>query len=69
MNAAKSVGPCSFVIFGASGDLMRRLLILALYNLAAAPFLPEAFATRASSQGELLWLVDRGAAPEHHYVS
>jgi glucose-6-phosphate 1-dehydrogenase len=35
--------PCCFVIFGASGDLTRRLLIPALYNLAADALLPEAF--------------------------
>jgi glucose-6-phosphate 1-dehydrogenase len=35
--------PCSFVIFGASGDLTKRLLVPALYNLAAADLLPERF--------------------------
>ena len=35
--------PCSFVIFGASGDLTRRLLIPALYNLGAGGLLPDAF--------------------------
>lgn len=33
----------TFVIFGASGDLTRRKLIPALYNLAVAKLLPEAF--------------------------
>jgi len=28
--------PCAFVVFGASGDLTKRLLVPALYNLAAA---------------------------------
>jgi glucose-6-phosphate 1-dehydrogenase len=36
--------PCAFVIFGAGGDLTKRLLVPALYNLAAAELLPEAFA-------------------------
>jgi glucose-6-phosphate 1-dehydrogenase len=36
--------PCCFVIFGASGDLTRRLLVPALYNLAAAKLLPNEFA-------------------------
>ena len=36
--------PCCLVIFGASGDLTHRLLVPALYNLAAARLLPEAFA-------------------------
>ncbi|MGB6254552.1 MAG: glucose-6-phosphate dehydrogenase, partial [Bradyrhizobium sp.] len=35
--------PCSFVIFGATGDLTHRLVIPALYNLAASDLLPEKF--------------------------
>ena len=35
--------PCSFVVFGATGDLTHRLVIPALYNLAAADLLPEKF--------------------------
>ena len=33
--------PCSFVIFGATGDLTHRLVIPALYNLAATDLLPD----------------------------
>ena len=40
---ARPADPCSFVIFGASGDLTKRLLVPALYNLAADGLLPEAF--------------------------
>jgi glucose-6-phosphate 1-dehydrogenase len=36
--------PCTFVIFGAAGDLTKRLLLPALYNLAAGGLLPDAFA-------------------------
>ncbi len=36
--------PCAFVIFGAAGDLTKRLLLPALYNLCAAALLPEDFA-------------------------
>lgn len=36
--------PCTLVIFGASGDLTRRLLIPALYNLVQADLLPDRFA-------------------------
>jgi len=36
--------PCSVVIFGATGDLTRRKLIPALYNLAFGNSLPESFA-------------------------
>jgi glucose-6-phosphate 1-dehydrogenase len=35
--------PCSFVIFGATGDLTHRLVIPSLYNLAATDLLPEKF--------------------------
>jgi glucose-6-phosphate 1-dehydrogenase len=42
-STAASADPCCFVIFGASGDLTRRLLLPALYNLAAGGLLPEAF--------------------------
>jgi glucose-6-phosphate 1-dehydrogenase len=37
-------GPCVLVIFGAGGDLAKRLLFPALYNLAVGKLLPEAFA-------------------------
>src|SRR5258708_19510712 len=35
--------PCSFVIFGVSGDLPHRLVIPSLYNLAATDLLPDKF--------------------------
>ncbi len=35
--------PCALVIFGAGGDLTRRLLTPALYNLATAKQLPDGF--------------------------
>src|SRR5664280_2260419 len=41
---AAPLAPCVLVIFGASGDLAARKLLPALYNLAAARLLPEAFA-------------------------
>jgi glucose-6-phosphate 1-dehydrogenase len=37
----KKPDPCSFVIFGATGDLTHRLVIPALYNLAATGLLPD----------------------------
>src|SRR5260370_358131 len=36
--------PCVMVIFGASGDLTKRKLIPALYNLAKEEYLPRQFA-------------------------
>ncbi|HXC57622.1 MAG TPA: glucose-6-phosphate dehydrogenase [Rhizomicrobium sp.] len=41
---AHPADPCAMVIFGASGDLTRRLLVPALYNLARTKVLPENFA-------------------------
>jgi glucose-6-phosphate 1-dehydrogenase len=49
---AKPADPSSFVIFGASGDLTHRLLVPALYNLAAEGLLPEAFAIIGVARGE-----------------
>ncbi len=39
----KKPDPCCFVIFGATGDLAHRLVIPALYNLAATGLLPDEF--------------------------
>ena len=41
---AKPADPCTMVIFGASGDLTKRLVVPALYNLARTKVLPEKFA-------------------------
>src|SRR5258705_2379432 len=41
---AQHGNPCVLVIFGTSGDLTRRLLFPALYNLRHAGLLPEEFA-------------------------
>ncbi len=40
----KKLPPAIFIIFGASGDLTKRKLIPALYNLASNQHLPEDFA-------------------------
>src|SRR5438874_3693239 len=39
----KKPDPCCFVIFGVTGDLAHRLVMPALYNLAAGDLLPEKF--------------------------
>src|SRR5215212_4540700 len=39
-----AAGPCTLVLFGASGDLVKRKLIPALYNLVREKLLPEEFA-------------------------
>ena len=43
INKGGPAGPCCFVVFGANGDLTKRLLVPALYNLAATGLLPENF--------------------------
>lgn len=44
--------PCTMVIFGAGGDLTKRKLIPALYNLAKGKLLPEQFAIVGVSREE-----------------
>src|SRR5439155_1289402 len=39
----RTAAPCAMVIFGATGDLARRKLVPALYNLARAGHLPDEF--------------------------
>src|SRR6266550_2404940 len=51
--SARAADPCCFVIFGASGDLTHRLLIPALYNLAAGGLLPEGFSLIGVSRPKL----------------
>ena len=46
-------GPCLMVIFGASGDLTKRLLVPALYNLACDGLLPDRFAIVGIAMDEL----------------
>ena len=45
--------PCAMVIFGASGDLTRRLLVPALYNLCRTNCLPKNFALIGVARGDL----------------
>ena len=42
--ALRAAGPCAIVIFGASGDLTKRKLLPALYNLKANALLPRELA-------------------------
>src|SRR6266850_2824005 len=41
---AQKAPPCTLVIFGAGGDLTKRLLMPAIYNLAKAKLLSDKFA-------------------------
>jgi glucose-6-phosphate 1-dehydrogenase len=49
----KPAPPCAMVIFGATGDLTKRKLIPALYNLIVHGLLPEAFAVVGVGRSEL----------------
>jgi glucose-6-phosphate 1-dehydrogenase len=55
MNPKRSAraDPCCLVIFGALGDLAHRLLVPALYNLAAGGLLPEAFSIIGVARSEM----------------
>jgi glucose-6-phosphate 1-dehydrogenase len=46
-------GPCLMVIFGAAGDLTKRKLVPALYNLAKAQLLPKEFAVVGIARNEM----------------
>src|ERR1700686_2115667 len=61
----KKPDPCSIVIFGVTGDLAHRLVIPALYNLAANDLLPDNFcivgiARKAMSSEELTESLTKG---------
>ncbi|MGB8894896.1 MAG: glucose-6-phosphate dehydrogenase [Pseudolabrys sp.] len=49
---AKPADPCAIVIFGAGGDLTKRLVTPALYNLSRTNVLPEKFAFIGVDHGE-----------------
>ena len=51
--AGKVAGPCVFVLFGAAGDLTKRKLVPALFNLVQAKLLPEHFAILGVSVDDL----------------
>ena len=53
LGAAKKPHACVLVIFGASGDLTKRKLIPALYNLALEKRLPERFAVVGYARSEM----------------
>jgi len=49
----KPADPCVMVIFGAAGDLTRRKLIPALYNLANEQLLSREFAVVGLARGQI----------------
>src|SRR5579864_7908782 len=50
--AGRPAGPCVMVIFGIGGDLTKRKLFPALYNLAKDDLLPKEFAIVGTGRGE-----------------
>src|SRR5437016_2838603 len=44
LHFGRAAGPCAMVLFGASGDLTKRKLVPALFNLVKASLLPNNFA-------------------------
>jgi glucose-6-phosphate 1-dehydrogenase len=53
LNRAQAGNPCAMVIFGASGDLTKRKLLPALYNLARDNLLSQEFALVAFARHDL----------------
>ena len=51
--AGKAAGACVMVLFGAAGDLTKRKLIPALFNLVKANLLPRDFAVLGVSVDDL----------------
>jgi glucose-6-phosphate 1-dehydrogenase len=51
--AVRLADPCTLVIFGAGGDLTRRLLIPALYNLVREGLLPDEFQIVGVARAEM----------------
>ena len=49
----KQADPCTMIIFGATGDLTKRKLFPALYNLAKQKFLPDSFAVVGVGRQEM----------------
>ena len=52
LRGERAADPCAVVIFGASGDLTRRKLVPALYNLQLDGLLPGSFALVGAARGE-----------------
>src|SRR5258708_23833001 len=51
--AERAAGPCVFVLFGAAGDLAKRKLVPALFNLGKAKLLRDNFAVIGVSVDDL----------------
>jgi glucose-6-phosphate 1-dehydrogenase len=56
-NVAAPTSPCTFVLFGASGDLSQRLLLPSLFSLALGHFLPDGLRLLGFATGD--WDAER----------
>src|SRR5687768_18291566 len=63
--SSRRADPCILVIFGASGDLTRRKLLPAVYNLAETNHLPEPFAILGVARPQLEQTAFRTSMREH----
>jgi glucose-6-phosphate 1-dehydrogenase len=52
LHKPKPADPCAMVLFGATGDLAKRLVVPALYNLSVSGVLPDNFALIGIARGE-----------------
>jgi len=64
---SRTVDPCTVVIFGATGDLTRRKLVPALYNLSLDGLLPSSFAVVGVARAPVDTILDdlRGGVEVH----
>ena len=65
MSEQVTTPPCIIVVFGARGDLTRRLVMPALYNLRRAGALGEEFAIVGMDHGDITeraWRTNMGKA-------
>ena len=62
LETERTPAPCVFVIFGASGDLTRRKLLPALYNLAVSRLLPPGISIVGFAMTEIS---EERVSPEH----
>ncbi|MDH5259095.1 MAG: glucose-6-phosphate dehydrogenase, partial [Gammaproteobacteria bacterium] len=67
MKDKEAIEPCTYVIFGATGNLSRRKLMPALYHLEAADRLPEGTVILAISRRE--WNLDKWLSEVREMIS
>ena len=58
MDQPRPAPSCALIVFGAGGDLFKRLLAPAIYNLLTSKLLPERFCSRQCALGVRTWTGD-----------